>query len=186
MSTVVLDTPHGVRRLYDPHFPLSGWVEEPLTSSGKWQAANPIKARAHAAVHKALRDGTLKRGKCEECGSLRVEAHHDDYDRPLDVRWLCRRHHVEHHVRLRRQQKAARRVATTSMQPETKIAVFKHRVMTEVYRCKLTDAEAARALRDLCLHYATKADIPVSDMIAATGSTDFAEEVRNGRPTRPR
>ena len=181
MSNVALAAPSVVRRLLDPLYPSRGWVEEPLTSSGRWRAANPIKVRAHAAVHKALRDGTLKRGKCEECGSLRVEAHHDDYDRPLDVRWLCRRHHVEHHVRLRRQQKAARRVATTSMQPETKAAVFKIRAMTQVYRCKLTDAEAARALRDLCLHYATKAEIRVSDMIVgATGLTSFAEEVRNG------
>jgi hypothetical protein len=27
------------------------------------------------------------------CGEPRVDAHHDDYARPLDVRWLCRPHH---------------------------------------------------------------------------------------------
>lgn len=34
---------------------------------------------------------------CEICGDTKSEAHHDDYSKPLDVRWLCRRHHVEWH-----------------------------------------------------------------------------------------
>jgi len=28
---------------------------------------------------------------------MKAEAHHDDYSRPLDVRWLCKRHHEEAH-----------------------------------------------------------------------------------------
>jgi hypothetical protein len=177
MSNVAPVALPGVQRIFDPHYPLLGWVEVPLTSSEKWRAANPLKVRAHAAVAKAFRDGTLKRGKCEECGSLRVEAHHDDYDKPLDVRWLCRRHHVQLHARLRRQEKAGRQVKSS---PERK-AAFKSRMIAEVKRRKLTDVEAARALRDLCLHYATKADIPASDMIVgATDFTGISEEASNG------
>lgn len=58
--------------------------------------ARPEEYRARTAVSNALRDGRLERGPCEcasEDCSGRVEAHHDDYSRPLDVRWLCVRHH---------------------------------------------------------------------------------------------
>jgi endogenous inhibitor of DNA gyrase (YacG/DUF329 family) len=35
---------------------------------------------------------------CEVCGK-KGERHHDNYDRPLEVRWLCRTHHSEVHRR---------------------------------------------------------------------------------------
>jgi hypothetical protein len=57
----------------------------------------PEKRRATIATSNAIRDGRLVRQPCEVCGAEQVEAHHDDYSRPLDVRWLCRRHHLEHH-----------------------------------------------------------------------------------------
>lgn len=61
----------------------------------EWRAANREKSRAHSAVARALKGGTLKKSStCEDCGtSGRIEAHHDDYSRPLDVRWLCARCH---------------------------------------------------------------------------------------------
>jgi hypothetical protein len=51
----------------------------------------------YRAPSNAIRDGRLIRQPCEVCGALNVEAHHDDYSKPLTVRWLCRRHHLEHH-----------------------------------------------------------------------------------------
>ena len=51
------------------------------------------KIRATKRVYEAIRKGKLQRQPCEVCGSLHVQAHHDDYDRPLDVRWLCPTHH---------------------------------------------------------------------------------------------
>ena len=42
--------------------------------------------------------GVLIRLPCEVCSTvIDVQAHHDDYNKPLDVRWLCRKHHREHH-----------------------------------------------------------------------------------------
>jgi len=39
----------------------------------------------------------LTKGVCEVCGCKEVHAHHDDYSKPLDVRWLCSPHHIEWH-----------------------------------------------------------------------------------------
>lgn len=60
----------------------------------------PEKYKAHSAVQYALRSGQLKRKPCERCGSLRVHGHHDDYSKPLDVTWLCPKHHKERHKEL--------------------------------------------------------------------------------------
>jgi len=57
----------------------------------------PLKAAAHYATTNAIRDGRLLPQPCEACGDANVEAHHHDYSRPLDVRWLCRRHHLAVH-----------------------------------------------------------------------------------------
>lgn len=49
--------------------------------------------RARNAVNIRLRRGTMERGACEVCGSAESQAHHDNYDKPLEVRWLCELHH---------------------------------------------------------------------------------------------
>ena len=64
-----------------------------------------VKRTAHRKVQYAVRTGVLVRQPCEECGTepfwwngeVRVYAHHDDYDRPLDVRWLCGYCHKKFH-----------------------------------------------------------------------------------------
>jgi len=62
-----------------------------------WRERNPEKWEAHKAVKSALERGELERQPCEVCGG-RAESHHDDYSRPLDVRWLCREHHRRAHA----------------------------------------------------------------------------------------
>jgi hypothetical protein len=34
---------------------------------------------------------------CEVCGKQPAEAHHGDYNKPLEVRWLCKTHHAMLH-----------------------------------------------------------------------------------------
>ena len=62
---------------------------------------NPIKRKARTAVGNAVRDGRLdKPDQCEECDStFRVEGHHDDYSKPLEVRWLCSVCHKQWHLK---------------------------------------------------------------------------------------
>lgn len=65
---------------------------------------HPEKAEARKLLQRALRSGRIARLPCEVCGAVhgvprvdgaptRVEAHHDDYRKPLEVRWLCTEHH---------------------------------------------------------------------------------------------
>lgn len=39
-----------------------------------------------------------KKQTCRICGNLKSEAHHDDYAKPYDVIWLCRKHHIIRHI----------------------------------------------------------------------------------------
>ena len=67
----------------------------------KWKRRNSRAARAHRTVARAIRKGELQRLACEVCGEAKSEAHHDDYSDALKVRWLCRKHHKEHHRKAR-------------------------------------------------------------------------------------
>lgn len=67
----------------------------------KWKAKNEAKRQAHIRARAAVRAGKLSKRPCEVCGSAEVDAHHDDYSIPLKVRWLCRRHHRQHHAALK-------------------------------------------------------------------------------------
>jgi hypothetical protein len=55
-----------------------------------------VKAIARGKVNRAVYYGELVRQPCEVCGATEgVEAHHEDYSKPLDVNWLCPTHHKE-------------------------------------------------------------------------------------------
>jgi len=57
----------------------------------RYRQNNPIKYGASCMVNNAVRDGKLKKPKrCQECRQVtRLHGHHDDYSKPLEVRWLC-------------------------------------------------------------------------------------------------
>ncbi len=72
----------------------------------RWRAKNPkrssamvmntrdrLKHNARLKVDYAKRMGRLVPQPCEVCGASKSQAHHDDYAKPLIVRWLCPVHH---------------------------------------------------------------------------------------------
>ena len=58
----------------------------------------PKKIKAQALVAKNVKLGHIKKEPCEICNKERAVAHHDDYDHPLKVRWLCQAHHKQWHA----------------------------------------------------------------------------------------
>lgn len=75
------------------------WKKYHADYNRKWREKNSIeKDLARVKVSHAIKSGKLKRGFCEICDDFVVEAHHDDYSKPLEVRWFCRLHHRKHDV----------------------------------------------------------------------------------------
>ena len=55
------------------------------------------RSAARSMLQRAVISGKVVKTACFICGDSRVQGHHPDYSRPLDVIWLCVRHHTEAH-----------------------------------------------------------------------------------------
>lgn len=63
-------------------------------------AASYVKTEQRAAwkiLNNSVAAGRVKKQPCAICGVQDVEAHHHDYEKPLEVVWLCREHHKALH-----------------------------------------------------------------------------------------
>lgn len=56
------------------------------------------KGRAAQQLRDAVRSGKIERQPCEICSEPKAQGHHFDYSKPLEVRWLCPKHHREEHL----------------------------------------------------------------------------------------
>lgn len=77
-----------------------------IQNNRNWRKNNPLKVRAHIAVNNAIRSGRMaKPTKCCKCGvvSSELQAHHNDYEKPLEVTWLCSCCHSSLHKQKRRE-----------------------------------------------------------------------------------
>jgi hypothetical protein len=84
-------------------------VKPKRESAEKWAVKNRWKRKAHTALNNAIRAGKIIKRPCQVCGNPKSEGHHEDYSKPLDVMWLCRKHHGEFH-----HQKNINRILTTT------------------------------------------------------------------------
>lgn len=68
--------------------------------NAEYRKNNRLKYKAHGTVNNAVRDGRLEKQPCEICGATeRLHGHHDDYAKPMEVRWLCAAHHRQWHIK---------------------------------------------------------------------------------------
>jgi len=67
-----------------------------------------LKVNANQILNYHLFFGHIKKPKkCDKCGLKKpIEAHHQNYSKPLKVRWLCRQCHIALHTILRKMAKA--------------------------------------------------------------------------------
>ena len=57
----------------------------------------PERRDARNKLNNAKNGGAITQQPCVVCGDNKVHAHHPDYSKPLDVVWLCQKHHVAVH-----------------------------------------------------------------------------------------
>ena len=62
-----------------------------------WKPRGELKEKCHALFEYAMKTGRVQKQPCSVCGTLKAEGHHPDYFKPLEVVWLCLKHHREIH-----------------------------------------------------------------------------------------
>lgn len=78
-------------------------IAHPLFKHGQSRSKPHAMQAAHQAVRNAVVAGRVQPTPCAQCGSnKRVQAHHEDYSKPLEVTWLCEACHKALHAEKRR------------------------------------------------------------------------------------
>ena len=58
-------------------------------------AKHPEKRKARQKLAYAVKTGKIIKLPCLVCGDPKSQGHHKDYNKPLEVDWLCQKHHKE-------------------------------------------------------------------------------------------
>ena len=72
---------------------------QPPEYNKEYRSKFPNKYKSHTMVGNAIRNGKLFPEPCVECGEQKTHAHHDDYSKPLNVRWMCAACHRQWHIK---------------------------------------------------------------------------------------
>lgn len=89
------------QRLWRTSKPLRSVLNHAARARGYRAKAGPgdvLKTWARRQVGWAIGRGLLIREACSGCGAVETQAHHEDYTRPLVVRWLCAVCHTAEHL----------------------------------------------------------------------------------------
>lgn len=71
-----------------------GISKDHMRYTKKWRKNNPEKVKVQKETRNAIKRGDIIPKPCVICGETKVDAHHPDYNKPNDIVWLCRKHHV--------------------------------------------------------------------------------------------
>ena len=67
-----------------------------------WHKKNGDVVQCWGVIAYAIRQGRITKKPCVKCGTVNdIHAHHENYNEPHNITWLCRKHHVELHNRVR-------------------------------------------------------------------------------------
>lgn len=58
---------------------------------------HPERRIGREKTKQAVAKGKLLKEPCQECYNPKADAHHPDYSKPLEIVWLCRKHHLRLH-----------------------------------------------------------------------------------------
>jgi hypothetical protein len=74
-----------------------------LETTREYNEKNPEKISAQRKVRNAIKTGKLIRSPyCEICKKeCKTDGHHEDYNKPLEVIWMCSQCHLYHHQKYR-------------------------------------------------------------------------------------
>ena len=58
----------------------------------------PKETKVREQTYEKIRTGKLVKQPCEICGDTKnIQSHHDNYNKPDEINWLCRNHHKKLH-----------------------------------------------------------------------------------------
>ena len=57
----------------------------------------PERLKVNQLVGYLIRKGKINRKPCQICENIKSHGHHEDYNKPLDIIWLCAKHHKAIH-----------------------------------------------------------------------------------------
>lgn len=75
----------------------AGWMRKNRKSYKDLTDEQRQKVIARAYANVAIKRGKMKKQACLDCASAHSEMHHEDYSKPLEVIWLCRKCHLKRH-----------------------------------------------------------------------------------------
>ena len=72
-------------------------IKAALEINRRWRSEDKKRAQSHNQVARAVKNGILNKEPCSICGDKKSMAHHESYDKPLEVVWYCQIHHKKRH-----------------------------------------------------------------------------------------